>query len=843
MQFDLFDFQREAAANVLKRLVQAGEDWRDDGDRSAFALSAVTGAGKTVIATAVIEGVLFGSADLGVDPDPRATFLWVTDDPALNRQTRNKMLAASDLLTPSQLVILGNDHLEPTLAAGKVYFLNVQQLSRKSGFANRATLRQQTGWEVIGNTIAAEDRDLYVILDEAHRGMKQASDRKTIVRRIIGGEPGSNPPAPVVWGISATPQRFSTAMKEHENDRTMRPTIAVDIEKVRASGLVKDQIDLEEPDEAGTFTTTLLTLAVQSALDFEKRWSAYSSSESEPEVLPVLVVQVPDKVTDADLGERVAVIEQGWSGLGPNAIVNVFGEHDDVVVGNRTVRWVRPESIEDDTSIRVVLAKEAISTGWDCPRAEVLYSERPASDATHIAQVIGRMVRSPLAHRIATDDALNAVTCFLPRFNRKALTEVINELTEPGDPQTAAEVVVHSHVFERNPTLDADVFDVVEDVPSWPKPDKLASPLRRAKAMAKLLTDGSSGTPMLADAGERLTKALNARLDGLMAEHADAVDTNVEDLLTLRSRTIRVGTTDGTVLEETTRTLATSPGDLARDTQREINKVKEGVAKDYVRHLVDKGGDAADVLGIKTRVAALLRVDGTVAEVEAAATTWVLDQFVTFDVGIKNSTGATKDAFLRVKEQSSAQEETGIELPLTLRAPTRSSNAEDADDLPRLAGHLFADADGTFPVKLNGLETKVMAREMAEGSFVAWYRNPSRASVSAHRIGYRRDADTWESLQVDFLVVSRRGDGTLRVSIVDPHGDFLADAKAKLSGLARFAEEFGDRFVRIESIVELPDGTMRLLDLQAETVRDAIDAYEESHVRALYESDIATTYA
>jgi hypothetical protein len=115
--------------------------------------------------------------------------------------------------------------------------------------------------------------------------------------------------------------------------------------------------------------------------------------------------------------------------------------------------------------------------------------------------------------------------------------------------------------------------------------------------------------------------------------------------------------------------------------------------------------------------------------------------------------------------------------------------------------------------------------------------------VSAHRIGYRRDADTWESLQVDFLVVSRRGDGTLGVSIVDPHGDFLADAKAKLSGLARFAEEFGDRFVRIESIVELPDGTMRLLDLQAETVRDAIDAYEESHVRALYESDIATTYA
>jgi type III restriction enzyme len=80
------------------------------------------------------------------------------------------------------------------------------------------------------------------------------------------------------------------------------------------------------------------------------------------------------------------------------------------------------------------------------------------------------------------------------------------------------------------------------------------------------------------------------------------------------------------------------------------------------------------------------------------------------------------------------------------------------------------------------------------------------------------------------------------VSIVDPHEDFLADAKAKLIGLARFAERFGDRFVRIESIIELPDGTMRLLDIQDEKVRDAIEGFDESQVRALYESDAATTY-
>ena len=73
---------------------------------------------------------MYGSADLDCDPDPDATFLWVTDDPALNRQTRNKMLAASDLLDPLRLTIVENDFLDSKLDPGRVYFLNIQKLVR-----------------------------------------------------------------------------------------------------------------------------------------------------------------------------------------------------------------------------------------------------------------------------------------------------------------------------------------------------------------------------------------------------------------------------------------------------------------------------------------------------------------------------------------------------------------------------------------------------------------------------------------------------------------------------------------------------------------------------------------
>ena len=239
---------------------------------------------------------------------------------------------------------------------------------------------------------------------------------------------------PVVWGISATITRFEDAMKG-VTDRSPPERVEVDIDKVRASGLVKDEIGVDEPDEAGTFSTTLLREAVKATLDYERRWAAYSADQDEPEVMPVLVVQVPDKASVAKLSELIDVIESEWPGLGPNAIAHVFGEHERRYVGGRAVDRVRPVSIQNDTDVRVVLAKQAISTGWDCPRAEVLYSERPARDVMYIAQIIGRMVRSPLTHRVTTDDALNSVACFLLLFDRSALEDIKAELEGRGTTQ------------------------------------------------------------------------------------------------------------------------------------------------------------------------------------------------------------------------------------------------------------------------------------------------------------------------------------------------------------------------------------------------------------------------
>lgn len=228
-----------------------------------------------------------------------------------------------------------------------------------------------------------------------------------------------------------------------------------------------------------------------------------------------------------------------------------------------------------------------------------------------------------------------------------------------------------------------------------------------------------------------------------------------------------------------------------------------------------------------------------IAGVEAAATDFVKEHLAKFAVEIKNTTGATRDGYRKVQEQTAAPEAVTVELRANEKAATKNGAG---DDLPTFEGHLFADASGRYPVELNDWETEVVTIEAARPSFVGWYRNPSRATPNALRIAYQDDAGSWASLQVDFVVVSRRTDGTMAASIVDPHGDYIADARAKLRALADFAELHGDRFIRIVSIAKGDDGSLRALDLLEPGVRTAVRDFDGAKVTALYDSAVAVPY-
>src|SRR6185369_16460427 len=104
-------------------------------------------------------------------------------------------------------------------------------------------------------------------------------------------------------------------------------------------------------------------------------------------------------------------------------------------------------------------------------------------------------------------------------------------------------------------------------------------------------------------------------------------------------------TTTGQDAGGSSRQLETHARDMDRDTRRIINSVKEGVGTAYYAYRVRKADTAINKLDIRIEVAAILRVSGVIEELEDAATKFVREQLAKFAVEIKNTTGATRDAY------------------------------------------------------------------------------------------------------------------------------------------------------------------------------------------------------
>ena len=447
MKVELKQFQEDAVYELLQRIRMMRGIYDQYNSRSAVSLTAPTGSGKTVMAAAAIEALFFGDIDAGIEGDPKACVLWLSDSPSLNDQTRARFVEVSDKLAnwftdQRHLEVVENNFgaSHEVLEPHHVYFLNKQLLSKNSNLNKASELNAgRIFWDILEATIQDPACHLYLFIDEAHRGLGvNASDdegaRASIYANLIDGFEGRSP-MPVVVGISATPQRFENAMTQRKS-RALQPSVEVSPKDVQESGLLKDTIELRVPEEDDAVEHQYLDMACDRLLAAEKAWKVYCEEEGiVPPVVPLMVVQVADNTGDGSLKSLCDQIVRKLPHLDTRTcFANVFGEHrDHVPTSQYFIPYVEPENVQVDRSIRVLFAKEAISNGWDCPRAEVIFSQRRRSDDTYIAQLVGRMVRTPLARRVESDETLNSVACYLPQFNPDATQSVIDYLTGKSD--------------------------------------------------------------------------------------------------------------------------------------------------------------------------------------------------------------------------------------------------------------------------------------------------------------------------------------------------------------------------------------------------------------------------
>jgi type III restriction enzyme len=867
LKYTLKDYQADAVADVLGNLASARTLYKKSETPvpSSFSLTATTGAGKTVMAAAAIEALFWGNAAFDADPDSGAVVIWFSDDPALNEQTRNRLMDASEKFTHANLVRIEPPFAKPRLDPGKVYFLNTQKLTKSSkltrGYVEPAADGQQqitglkeiatpdlqgwTIWETLANTIEDPNLTLYLVLDEAHRGFnaKSTSDKPTIVRKLVNGTK-LRPAIPVVWGISATITHFDEAMKQAEatkNRQALKP-VQVDPSRVQESGLVKDTLVLDIPDEAGNFDSVLVRRAARKLKESTERWATYTQSQGLLEtVRPLLVLQTPNRPNPEDVGLALDTIFAEYPDLTADSIRHVLGDHTTQKFGAWAVDWIEPQRVQEEIHVRILIAKDAISTGWDCPRAEVLVSFRPAKDTTHITQLLGRMVRSPLARRVPGDERLNAVDCILPFFDRTTAVKVVRFLT--GDlesmPGTEKKAVIDGKELYQNPNVPQAVWDLWEQLPTQTLPQRGAKPVKRLVALGQALSADSLRPGALKEAEDEV----HASLDAFAIKYAKKLNAAVQEVWAVHVKEIsgRYGKT-GLSYDE----FVERADDRAIRTGFEAAKKAFGadIAQSYVNHVAGPDDSDSDDDGLReayVRAAALATVKEVREKVDADALELTTKWFAVHRVVIKGLSDVRQQEYEDIRALATEPQIGSLRPPRT-RIEGFTIEQEDGQlaAAPLAQLHLMSDEDGQFPlIGLNEWERKVVLAEVKRPDARGWYRNPSRAAFDSLGIAYRDPAGNWRSMHPDFVFFNEV-DGKIVASIVDPHGHHLEDAAVKLRALAEFAEQFGDRFHRIESVSAIRSG-MRILDMQLATVREAVIAGRKSPVE-FYQSDLAVEY-
>ncbi|MBN9214171.1 MAG: DEAD/DEAH box helicase family protein [Microbacterium sp.] len=809
MKLTLHAYQEKAADAVVSGIVKG---LAEDEDHTAITLAAPTGAGKTIIAAAALERLY--------EQAPGLTVLWVSTDKELNEQSAGKFRSASAVLAP-RLTVLDNAFTAPELDRGRISFINVAKLGRGSNMTKVGESRQHTIWDAL-NKSASTNSQFVVFVDEAHLGTGSgAAGDDTLLSQLMNGTGLMKRKPRVLVGISATAARFEDRIR---GTREITRTVPFDRADLTASGLVKDRLLLTHPDEEIAADMTMIGLAAAKRREYETLWEAYTAQNEEPHVTPAMLLQVPAKPAAATVAEMIATVLAHDETLTADNIFHTFESHTIETFGLHTVRYGAPSDLQRITEAKVILAKDAVTTGWDAPRVEVLVSLRGTSDETVITQLIGRAVRQPLAKRVA-DDRLNAVNIYLPNFRADSVEKVIGRLTD-GDDAVTTEVVVAPVPVAPNPAVPEAVWMALRALPSWTRPQKTArSDVERASKVAHIL----SAAGVLPEAASQLQTTVVSALRAHLAAKRPFVDEKVAEFeevnYVTREATWATGDTAGgtvAVLEGATATLTRNVLDLYK---KGIARLPGASGAQLWAALCDTTDPDHDPEHERLVVAAL-SLDPDTATIANAAAAALLSGWVKAH-GNDLSPAERADLYAKLEESTRPQQ-------VTVQPPVATQVKPAATSWTH---HLLAGDDGSFPdPKSNSWETRILDIELADGApAVAWYRNPTGGR---HALAIPYDGGT---LYPDFLIF-RVVDGQVRIDIIDPHRPDLDDTIAKWVALAKYAAqanaELGDlaRVDRVLAVIEDRGGQLLSLDLTTEQAATSLAAASgEDGIRAVFD--------
>ena len=430
----------------------------------------------------------------------------------------------------------------------------------------------------------------------------------------------------------------------------------------------------------------------------------------------------------------------------------------------------------------------------------------------------------------------------MPKFNRKAVEQVVDELTSGSEAATPGRVLTDYIEVLPNPVVSSTVWAVFEALPSQTRPQRGAKPAVRLTALAHELASDD----ILPSAGKIAHSKIHSILDKFQYENEDKINTKRRSVLVVDGKTVKADMLgQGRSLEQ-----FWEDADVAviDDAYRRAARIfSPSIAHSYVDHLASQVSDRKvdpeafleAVIEARVTVASLGLVTEVQPYVDSEAEKLAKDWLSKYNQQINMLSDDRRESYRQIIEMSTEPQDVGLLKPEARYEATKANENGNVKVLPVWDDHLLCGLDGKYPTELNDWERTVVETESGRSGFCYWYRNPQQPGQSSLGIAYEK-AGQYGIVRPDFLFFAEQ-DGSIAVDLVDPHGLYLSDALAKLQGLAQYAASHANVYRRIESIAQIKmNGKLRVLDLKRQEVQDSIATAQDAE--ALFSSGLADDY-
>lgn len=433
MSIELKKYQKNAADFISRNIRDNLWTTKKRNEYESNILKAVTGAGKTVILSEIINQV---------DAEEKEDYciFWLSSLPEVNEQSRLKIEKYNSHLS-NKLVTLDSSNYLNGLKPQHIYFLNYSKLSETSNMnKGGADSNNISFWDLPFNKMK-----IVFIIDEAHIGSSQtaqaAKANKTILNKLI-----EKVKPKFVVGASATPEDFKSFIEGINIQVTSNTIInykaeiySVPISEVCDSGMIKSELTNVSFKVQSSINNSFNVPLFLDALKKYEEICTYWEHQIKTDKRPVFLLQVEDQFENntQDIQDMLdcLFIHNQTHYIKPKFLFHTFPnmklKGKDSNGNNYDISSIKPNEIMENTEARIIIFKENLSTGWDCPNAEILFSMKTQHKNTAIAQTLGRILRNPFINEPHLmkkhKDVISLVDFYTPLFNQDVIEEIIKE--------------------------------------------------------------------------------------------------------------------------------------------------------------------------------------------------------------------------------------------------------------------------------------------------------------------------------------------------------------------------------------------------------------------------------